>query len=402
MRKPQLILVCIIAHLNLSSQTNYAASPSVYQQAQALAGKQDFNQAISLLQAHGNAVPLDRDHRLYLARLHFWTQQLYKAEILVEDLLADWPEDYQVHKLYIDLAESQELYQESCKRIKKAISIYPDDEKLHFRLAYNLKQSKQYSEAKDLTSELVNSFPEDIKILNLDKELKTKLSKNFFQAEYRNYFLNKRSQRLDFHSYRYGRDVGKSTLIAVFTSGRALSERGIQAGIELYTEVSKKSYTYFHMSYSDSDLFPDIRANAAIYQALDRNFETSLFISYLNVKKQVTSILSPSLSKNFRKATISATVNLINTASDIEITYRYRCRHYFSGHSNFVGLAYGSFSRNEMIRGELEQDITPNYLTYETQLSVHPKMYIGLSYNRTLTRTVKNRDQLHVYAKHTF
>ena len=105
--------------------------------------------------------------------------------------------------------------------------------------------------------------------------------------------------------------------------------------------------------------------------------------------------------KNIRKSAFGVTGNIINQSSQIELTYRLSYRQYIGNGQNYVGISYGSLSRNEMIRGD-ELNLTANYIGYETRWALSNKISIGLSYNRTISNIVKNRDQLQVFAKHDF
>lgn len=396
-----IILTSSLCFLAVSGQSVEEKEISTYKTAQALVAKNQLEAAIALIEEYGQVHSLDRDYKLYLARLYFWTDNFEIALPRTESLLKDWPKDYNVHKLHIDIYESQQKYELAQEKIHLALQQLPADTALKYRLAYNLFLQREYEAARKLTIELLTNEPNNKDFSDLNSKLQSKLLKNFIHVEYRNYFLTQRAQRLDFQSYRYGRSLGKSTLIAQLTSGKAQSTRGLQGGLELYTEINNKSYAYFQTVFSPSELFPDLRVNAAIYFNMAKQYESSLLISYLNVDNELTTIISPSLVKNIRSATISGTGNIVSRASTIELTYRISYRQYIRGEENFVGLAYGSLSRDEMIRGD-ETNLNANYISYETRWAIGKRMHLGLSYNRTITNQVKNRDQLHLYAKHNF
>ena len=402
MRLSSLILTFALTMsiLALSGQDSIAIN-NPYKQAQALVVNQEIKQAIEIIEQYSLTTQLNRDYLLYLARLYFWNRQMEPALENLDILFHTWPNDYQAHKLLIDIYESQNLYSSSHEKIQNALKIYPEDNKLRYRLAYNLYLQEKYEEARALTKSLVHSDPENKALKQLDSELASKLLNNFIQVEYRNFFLTQRDQRLDFQIYKYGRHFAKSTVIGQLISGRSLDKRGLQTGLVLYKEIDKKTYSFFQVAYSTSDLFPDLRANAAVYLSMKKNFESSLFISYLKVNSDITTVLSPSVTKNIRRAALKATANIVNRDSKIELTYRLGYRQYLPRGSNYVGLAYGSLSRNEMIRGE-ELFLTANYISYETRWALGKRINIGLIYNRTITDRAKNRDQLNLYAKHDF
>jgi len=396
-----LSLLCLLCSTAVLGQNVPVSELSTYRKAQALVAQNQLEPAIALIETYGQEHELDRDYLLYLARLYFWTGQMEVALARTESLLTLWPADYDVHKLHIDLYASQKLYTEAEEKIYEAINYFPTDADLQYRLAYTLFMQKEYKAAKTLTTELVSSDPDNKALEKLDAQLQSKLLKNFIHVEYRNYFLTQRSQRLDFQSYRYGRTIGKSTLVPQLTSGKAQSTRGVQGGAEFYTEITEKSYAYLQTVYSRSELFPDLRVNAAVYFNMKKRYESSLLISYLKVDNALTTIISPTLIKNIKGATLSGTANVVNQDSAIELTYRLSYRQFIRGDENYVGLAYGSLSRDEMIRGD-ENNLKANYISYETRWAVGKHIHIGLSYNRTITNKVKNRDQLHLYAKHDF
>ena len=402
MRLSSLILT-LVHLLSLQTLIGQEKTPidTPYRQAQVLVQNQQFNEAIEVIEQYAQTSVLDRDYELYLVRLYFWNKQSDIALEKLNNFLVTWPNDYQAHTLHIDIYESQDQYTLAYKQIQNAIALFPDDSKLKYRLAYNLYLQEDYEEAKKHTKVLVSAQPDNKYLTQLDSDLTSKLLKNFVQVEYRNYFLTQRDQRLDFQIYKYGRHIGKSTLIGQIISGRSNTNRGIQTGLEYYRVIDKTTYSFFQIAYSPSELFPDLRINAALYFHLKRNFQSSFFISYLKVDQELTKVISPSLTKNIGLAAFSGTANIINRDSNIEVTYRVSYRQNLKGGRNFVGLAYGSLSRNEMIRGD-ELFVTANYISYETRWSLGRKIHIGLVYNRTITDRAKNRDQLNIYAKHDF
>jgi len=402
MRIPQATFILFLIATYMSGQSVVDNEQTIFQQARTYAFEdKNYEKAITLVQQETVKHPQDMELSLFLARLLFWNKQNLSAEKQTLTTLSATPDDYEVHKLLIDIYESQSMYEKSTAAIKNALVVFPEDKNLMYRLAYNLSKVEKFKYAKALTAKLLEDDPENAKLINLYKSIRTNSTKNFIFAEYRHHFLHTKEQLLNFKNLKYSRDINRTTLIAGISSGRSIEHSGMQYSLEMYNDLGKKYYSYIHLAYSNSVLFPGYRLNSAIFKSFDHNIEGSVYISLIQSEGIPTRLVATSLTKNIKNSSFGGSVNVINKSFQNEITYRVRYRQYFKNHHNFVGIAYGSFSKDETIQGA-ELELSAKYISYEGQASIGTRALIGLNYNRNISEGINSRDQLSIYTKHNF
>lgn len=362
----------------------------------------DYDQAIDIIKTQLVQTPEDLEMNLFLSRVYFWSGKHENALNSIDTLLKLDANNYEAKVLRIDIYESSRQYARAGELIKKTLVDFPDNNELQFRLAYNYFLSENYKEAKDVIVVFLANNPDHIKGIDLDKQIAAKLRKNFVLASYQYFFLDDPEQSLNYQSIQYGRSFGKATIIGILNSGKSNAGQGLQYGIEMYNDLGQKFYSYAHYSHSNSLLFPETKINLAIYKAMKFGTEASLFMSFLSIGETKIQVISPSLTKSINNTSLTGSLNIINKGFSNELTYRIRMRQHIGSHLNYVGLAVGSFSREETINQMSENDLTARYITYETQIALSNKILLGLNYNRNITQGVLARDQLTGFLKHNF
>ncbi len=396
-------LIFLFLVLTMLSQSEQLSVYNTITEARRIATEEkDYTKAINLIHKRiedETEVPT-KDAEILAARFYFWNKQNLTAEVQTRKLLELYPDEYELHNLLIDIYESQKMYAKSTEAIKQALMLFPEDKKLMFRLAYNMNGNKEYRYAKVLTEKLLDEDPKNQKLKTLLNTIHVSSVKNFIFAEYRHHFLNEEQDKLNFQTIQYGRNFRESTFIGGFSSAKASSTSGLQFFGEMYNKLNSKLYSYVHFAYSKSAMFPSFRLNSGLYRSLKYNMELSVYLSLIQ-QLEYTRLVSLGLSKSINKSSFSATFNFINEAQHNDTSYRMRFRQYIGNQSNFVGLAYGSFSKGETIRGT-ELDLNAKYISYEAQAAIGLKAYLGLNYSRNISETKEAKDQITMYLKHSF
>lgn len=403
---PIIQMLCFLLSFQLSGQDFKEASSQkldVYQQAKVYAFEEEnYTKAIDYISEALAKQPNNTELELFQYRLYFWGLQHELAQTNLTKFVQDNPSNLDAHNLLIDVFESRGLHKQAIKKCESALEVIPNNLNLIFRMAYNQSQNEEFIAADNNCQYILSKDPNHTKAINLRKTLKPQLEHNFLIAEYQYFFLDTPKQALNFYNLQYARRVKKTTLIGKVNMAKSYIDKGFQYSLEMYIDLGKKYYSYSHISYSISDLFPELRINAAIYKAMANRMEGSVFITFIKADEQLIRVLSPSLTKHIGMSAFTLTGNIINEAYDTEITYRARFRQHVRNSNNYVGLAIGSFSRNENIGQMKEQSLVANYVSYEAQINLGQEVRLGLSYNRSITKKANARDQLSVSLKHSF
>ena len=387
----------------LAQSTNSSNELNAFQQAKVYAFDEgNYPKAISYINELLTQEPSNADLELFLSRMYFWSTQHENAISSLTKFLKEHKLNIDAHNLLIDIYQSQGHYHKAIKGCQEAIDLFPENNDFVFRLAYNQSKIKDYKNAYANCKLVLEKDKEHQKALNLIESTKPHIQQNFILAEYRYFFLNTPDQALNFYNLQYARKVKNTTFIGMLNMGKSLGKRGFQYNAEMYNKLGKKYYSYLHVGYSESTIFPDLRVNAAIYKAMPHDMEGSVFITLMKADGQYIRIISPSLTKNFGYSALSLTGNVISQSYETEITYRARFRQYISSNNNFVGIAVGSFSRAENLVQRTEEDLVAQYISYEAQIYLGLNVIWGLNYNRSLSNRVLARDQFTTYLRHNF
>lgn len=402
---PITIIIFLIATQVAGQNTNLKSSPEldVFQQAKVYAFEEEnYTKALNYISEVIIDQPKNRELQLFKSRLLFWGMQHNNALVNIIEFLDENPLNLDAHNLLIDIYESQCLYDHAIEKCHAALYLIPDNLQLLFRLAYNQSQNEEYSEASKNCLFILEKDPHHKKAINLHKSIKSKLQQNFVVAEYRYFFLDTPEQSLNFYNIQYARKIKGTTLIGIANMAKSYNDKGFQYNLEMYNDLGKKYYSYLHVGYSNSILLPELRMNAAIYKAMAYRMEGSIFLTIMKTDDQLIRVVSPSFTKNIGNSAFSITGNVINKSYDNELTYRARFRQYISNHTNFVGIAVGSFSRDETLGQRTEQELAAKYVSYQAQINLGLDVIFGINYNRSITKKATARDQLSTYLKHNF
>jgi len=400
------LIFCLFSIVQLSGQTVKNSSVQVndaYQQARIYAfDEENYPKAIDYISEVLVQDPQNTEFQLFQNRLYFWGLQHEIALSNLNKFIEDNPHNLEAHNLLIDIYESQGIHNMAIEKCQTALKSVPQNLNLIFRLAYNQSQNEEFIEANNNCQFILSQDPSHKKAINLTKSIKPKLQKNFLITEYRYFFLDTPEQALNYYNLQYARKINRATLIGIVNMGKSFQDKGFQYVLEMYNDLGKEYYSYAHIGYSNSRLFPGLRINAAIYKAMSKRMEGSIFISILKSDDQLIRVLSPSLTKNIGKSAFTLTGNIINKSFKNEITYRARFRQYILNSTNYVGVAIGSFSRDENVGQRTEEDLMAKYISYQAQINLGLDVIFGVNYNRSITIKANARDQLSAYLKHSF
>ena len=403
MRSTTWIISLLLIASDLTAQTQVVQERDALEVAKQLAfSNRDYDKAIDIITTELVERPKDLEMNLFLSRVYFWSGKHQNALRSLDSISKIDANNFEAKVLRIDIYESSRQHIKASELIENTISDFPESNELFFRLAYNYFLSENYTKAKEAIVTFLQENKDHAKGQDLDKQISAKLRKNFVIGSYQYFFLDTPEQTLNFQSLQYARSFHGTTLIGMLNSGKSSDGKGLQYGIEMYNDLGQKYYSYVHFSHSSSILFPKTRVSLAIYRSMKYNMEASIYLSFLSIGESQIQVISPSLTKSINNTSLTASVNIINKGFSNELTYRIRMRQHIGSHLNYVGLALGSFSREETIRQMTESDLSARYITYESQIALSNRVLLGLNYNRNITKGLLARDQLTAFLKHNF
>jgi len=282
------------------------------------------------------------DVDIFLGRIYSWDHQYDSARMHFTKVLNANPnEDASV--AYADLEYWNDNYRNSLDICNNALLNFPNSEELLLRKAKNLKALKNFSEAAEITGQVLKTNSNNQQARALAVSIKEQLLKNKISISYENSSFDKQFDKAwNLASVAYSRQTKLGSVIARINYANRFSSNGLQAEVDAYPHISNTFYGYLNFGYSgDVGVFPGYRAGMSLYANLPKSFEGELGIRYLYFTSG-TKIYTASLGKYWSNFLFTARTYLTPSSTDISQSYNLSARYYLKGADDYIGLSVGT------------------------------------------------------------
>jgi len=254
---------------------------SLFLEARSLAEKNDYSDAILIMEELSGKYPGNRDFSTYLARLYYWNDSPQKAEEILTRRKAD-----ELYREELDL-----LIQVENKLFKPTEMLSLSD--LGMNRFPEAKDHYLYSKAmafvilNDDTAalELLAQIPKDSPEYNAADYLRTEIlkkEKNTLSAGYLVTTFNETAfdpQQIAF--VEYGRKFKSGTHLFRVNYAHMFGKQAVQFETDAYVKVKSNNYIYANLGVSEKlSVFPQLRAGFEFYRE-QKHFSVSLGARYL-------------------------------------------------------------------------------------------------------------------------
>lgn len=282
------------------------------------------------------------DVDIFLGRIYSWDHQYDSARMHFTKVLNANPnEDASI--AYADLEYWNDNYQNSLDICNNALINFPNSEGLLLRKAKNLKALKNFSDAAEISRQLLKINSNNQQARALAVSIKEQLLRNKISISYENSSFDKQFDRAwNLASIAYSRQTKLGSVIARINYANRFSSNGLQAEVDAYPHISNTFYGYLNFGYSgDVGVFPGYRAGMSLYANLPKSFEGELGIRYLYFTSG-TKIYTGSLGKYWSNFLFTARTYLTPSSTDISQSYNLSARYYLKGAEDYIGLSVGT------------------------------------------------------------
>lgn len=282
------------------------------------------------------------DVDIFLGRIYSWDHQYDSARMHFTKVLNANPnEDASV--AYADLEYWNDNYRNSLDICNNALLNFPHSEELLLSKAKNLKALKNFSEAAEITRQVLKINSNNQQARALAVSIKEQLLKNKISISYENSSFDKQFDKAwNLASVAYSRQTKLGSVIARINYANRFSSNGLQAEVDAYPHISNTFYGYLNFGYSgDVGVFPGYRAGMSLYANLPKSFEGELGIRYLYFTSG-TKIYTASLGKYWSNFLFTARTYLTPSSTDISQSYNLSARYYLKGADDYIGLSVGT------------------------------------------------------------
>lgn len=282
------------------------------------------------------------DVDIFLGRIYSWDHQYDSARMHFTKVLNANPnEDASI--AYADLEYWNDNYRNSLDICNNALINFPNSEGLLLRKAKNLKALKNFSDAAEISRQLLKINSNNQQARALAVSIKEQLLRNKISISYENSSFDKQFDRAwNLASIAYSRQTKLGSVIARINYANRFSSNGLQAEVDAYPHISNTFYGYLNFGYSgDVGVFPGYRAGMSLYANLPKSFEGELGIRYLYFTSG-TKIYTGSLGKYWSNFLFTARTYLTPSSTDISQSYNLSARYYLKGAEDYIGLSVGT------------------------------------------------------------
>lgn len=289
------------------------------------------------------------DVRTFMGRTYAWDKRYEEARTEFSRVLIEKEDDIEALGALIDVEMWTENFKVASDYLKIALGYYPTSEDLMLRKA-RLQLRLDLEESASLTlRRILDLNPGNKEALKMLNSMKDSRLSNKFQLSFNTDFFDKNNSPQKLASGEIGRSFTFGSIAYRATYAERFNTKGLQSEVDGYLRFVKSNYFYLNVGFSDSKIFPEVRAGAEIYQKIPAGFELSGGFRYLQFSNPGTKIYTASLGNYFRNYWFSVRVYLtpkttIETNDFLKKssqTLILNIRNYFGDADNYFGIRLG-------------------------------------------------------------
>jgi len=281
------------------------------------------------------------DAFVLIGRTYIWDNQPDSARMVFQEILSVKPGNYDAIDGLIDTEYKSDNYEACIKQCDIGLSFNPNDKNFQIKKAKALIAIPQFDKATALLIEVikhdtVNSEAKkllvDIRLANLNN----KVSLNYTY----DYYEKRMIDPWQLAYAQYSRQTTFGSVIGRINYANRFNTKGFQYEVDAYPKISKSSYLYLNLGYSDISIFPHFRSGGELNSKLPSAFETSLGFRYLNFISSDVFIYTASLGKYIGNYWLSARTYITPDKIGASISGSITGRKYFANKDNYLGLRF--------------------------------------------------------------
>lgn len=341
----------IVAHLLVLC---FCITSSVYAQktpdqlfanAQELAKKQAFKDAIVTLNQLTTLAPQNKDYTFYLARLQFWNQNTAEAKVLLLAGLKDVALNSELLQFWIQIEMQQKNYEQVLVLAKRGTKEFPADTATYLLIQANANHLLEKNDEALLILDQITAQDTNYKEAEYLKITLLQLKKNRLAVGYLNTsFSQPGTSPFHFGTVEFQHNSDRNATIARLNYGNLYNKTALQLEMDMYPKIGKKNYFYLNAGYSNaSTIFPTMRLGAEFYNE-EKKITSSIGTRYLYFKTENVVLFTGHLGINWGELFVSYRPFVNNKNNDWFVTHILNFKKTFTSKESFLqlDLQYGT------------------------------------------------------------
>ncbi len=319
----------------------------LFAQARRLAFSGQREEARSICVSILERVPDYHDVRILLGRLYSWDRQFDRARQELKRVLDSSPGQVDARRALMDV----ELWSDHPEAALKAAEECPagsrDDEELVYKKARALKLLGNNAAAAEAARQVLRVNPANREARVLLSDVEELMQRYKATVEYTQDRFDKDFDPWHLGSVSLSRRQAFGSVIGRVNFARRFDKTATQYEVDLYPKFGRGIYAYLNGGYSDSTVFPRIRAGAELYAPLPRGFEASFGARHLRFGSSGVTIYTGSLGLYAGNYWISLRPYVTPGSIGSSVSGSMTVRRYLDGAESYVGLRVGAGSETD-------------------------------------------------------
>ncbi len=327
-------------------------------------------------------------YKLFKARTLVWEGKHAVARDIIEEVILEDTTVVDIYEIRLNNERYDKDYPMAVRYADDGIKRFPDNnETFHVGKVQSEVAQNNYHEALEAADLALDSFPNNNELKQLKTFLLNQLIVDGLAVGVSIDYFTKIYKPWLFGFVQYGRQTKIGAVIGrVSVADRQTNtdfSRGIQAEVDVYPRLGRKSYMYLNAGYSPSQIFPNFRFGAEVFSMIGNSkFEGSLGLRYLDFLTNQVVMYTGSLGYYWKNEYVSFRPFFINDQNGWGSTYNFLYRKFFSGKGDYFQLTLGGGvvpdERIFAITNGLDIDnylLDNQYIGFAYQKLVNPKFY---------------------------
>jgi YaiO family outer membrane protein len=374
----------------------------------------NYEQAKQLLYQALKQNPDYADVKIFLGRIHTWTNNPDSARYYFKSALANNPGYEDAAVAYADMEYWENNNAASLNVIETALKQHPLSEVLLFRKARALNAMRQYSAADSAIQQVLRINRNNPEARLLADRIKELSAANKIGISYDYVYFDKQfADPWHLVSLDYTRATSIGSITGRINYANRFRENGLQYELEAYPRISKTFYSYVNIGYSDkAGVFPQWRGGFSLYVNLPKSYEGELGFRYLKFSGDPTWIYTAYLGKYYKSWLFGVRTYLTpsSTVSAVSSSYNVSARYYYGSADDVIGFNVGYGISPDDRLNAIQLDNPVKLTSYKAGLSFKKKVsrfnvlaFDASYYNQEyLPNTKGNQYQLSIGWLHRF
>ncbi len=318
------------------------------------------------------------DVKIFLGRIHTWTDNLDSARYYFADALKTNPSYQDAAIAWIDLEYWNDNLDRALVLTDSSLSYHPASEELLLRKARILNAQRKYTEANTVVQKLIGINRNNTDARSLAERIKELSTKNKVGLSYDYVYFDKQfADPWHLASFEYTRRTGIGSVTGRINYANRFKESGVQYELESYPRISNTFYTYISAGYSDKvGVFPQWRGGFSLYINLPKSYEAELGFRYLKFTGDPTWIYTGYIGKYYRSWLFGARTYITPSTftKTVSASYTALGRYYFGGADDYFGFNVGYGLSPDDRFNAIQLDNPVNLISYKAGLSFKKKI----------------------------